>query len=67
MKDLQPGDKLTYTTLYGARTYEVFSKTQIGEWDNSALGYSSENILSLVTCVEDVPEMRLLVRARETR
>jgi sortase A len=46
VKDAQIGDSLTYTTLYGSRTYEVYSKTQISELDSSALGWSEANILS---------------------
>lgn len=67
VKDLENGDKLTYTTQYGTRTYEVFSKTQINEWDNLPLSWSAENILTLITCVADVPENRFSVQAREVR
>jgi sortase A len=65
VKDAQIGDTLTYTTLYGSRTYEVYSKTQIDEYDSLPLSWSSENILTLITCVADVPELRYCVRARE--
>jgi sortase A len=64
VKDLQPGDTLTYTTRYGVRTYTVFSKTQISELDASSLSWSAENILTLITCVADVPELRYCVVAR---
>jgi sortase A len=64
---MQIGDRLTYTTRYGTRTYEVFSKTQISEWDNLPLSWSSENLLTLITCVADVPELRYCVIAREIR
>jgi len=67
VKDLQLGDRLTYTTRYGTRTYEVISKTQIDEWDNRPLAWSSENLLTLITCVENVPAMRYSVVAREVR
>ncbi|MDR0819670.1 MAG: sortase, partial [Oscillospiraceae bacterium] len=46
VKDLALGDRVTYTTQYGTRTYEVFSKEQISEYDNSKLGWSAENILN---------------------
>jgi len=65
MKNLVVGDKVTYTTLYGSRTYEVFSVEKIADTDNSGLGYSANNILSLYTCVADVPSLRLLVLARQ--
>jgi len=67
VKDLNSGDKLTYTTKYGTRTYKVISKTQINEWDNLPLSWSAENILTLITCVADVPEMRYCVIATEIR
>jgi len=67
VKDLQNGDKLTYTTKYGTRTYIVYSKTQINEWDNLPLSWSDENMLTLITCVADVPELRYCVQAREVR
>jgi sortase A len=65
VKDLQNGDKLTYTTKYGTRTYEVYSKVQINEYDNLPLSWSADNILTLITCVADVPELRYCVQARE--
>jgi LPXTG-site transpeptidase (sortase) family protein len=67
LKDAEPGDTFSYSTPYGTRTYEVFSKIQVSESDRSILAYSSENILTLVTCVEDARELRLVVRAREIR
>ena len=65
VKDLQNGDTLTYTTKYGTRTYKVLSKTQVNELDSASLLWSAENILTLITCVADVPEMRYVVVAQE--
>jgi sortase A len=67
VKDLRSGDRLTYTTRYGTRIYEVYSKTQINEYDNLPLSWSADNILTLITCVADVPENRYCVVAREVR
>jgi sortase A len=67
VKDAQIGDKLTYTTKYGTRTYEVYSKTQINEYDNLPLLWSDKNILSLITCVANVPENRDCIIAREVQ
>jgi sortase A len=67
VKDLQSGNRLTYTTRYGTRAYEVYSKTQINEYDNLPLSWSADNILTLITCVADVPENRYCVVAREVR
>lgn len=62
---LEEGDTITYTTLLGTRTYEVFYVGQIEETDFSRLGRTSENMITLVTCVRDVPELRWCVQARE--
>ena len=67
VKDMQNGDKLIYTTKYGTRTYEVYSKTQINEYDNLPLSWSGDNILTLITCVADVPELQYSVQAIEVR
>ncbi|MDR1208766.1 MAG: class D sortase [Clostridiales bacterium] len=64
-KNLSIGDKLTYTTPYGSRIYAVFNIEKISETDDSKLGYSAENILTLLTCVENIPALRLCVQARE--
>jgi len=65
LKDMNVGDNVIYTTKYGVRTYEVVSKTQIKDTDMSPLMWSSDNILSLVTCVENVGNMRICVICRE--
>jgi sortase A len=67
VKDLQSGDLLSYTTPYGSRTYKVVSKTQLSENDTSALSYSAGNILTLITCVADSPELRYCVVALEVK
>jgi LPXTG-site transpeptidase (sortase) family protein len=65
VKDLAIGDIITYTTLYGVRTYEIYRKDKIAETDFSSLGWSAENIITLITCVEDVPALRWCVQARQ--
>jgi sortase A len=65
VKDMQTGDKVTYITKYGTRTYEVISKEQIGEYDYSKLAWSAENLLTLITCIENVPELRWAATLRE--
>lgn len=62
---LKTGDQIIYTTQNGTRTYEVFYVGQISETDFSRLERSSENLITLVTCVRDVREMRWCVQARE--
>ena len=65
VKDMQTGDRVTYTTQYGSHTYAMFSKEQIDEYDYSKLGWSTDNLLTLITCIEDVPELRWAVQLRE--
>jgi len=65
VKDMQIGDRITYTTLYGTRTFEVYSKEQISEYDHSKLGWTANNILSLFTCIADVPQLRWAVQCKE--
>ena len=65
VKDLKKGDRITYTTRYGTRTYEVFSLEQIGEYDYSKLGWSAENLLTLITCVAGTPELRYAACLRQ--
>lgn len=62
---LSIGDRITYTTKLGTRTYEVFSVSKIHETDFSKLQRTNENIVTLVTCVRDVPELRWCVQARQ--
>ena len=67
VKDLETGDTLTYTTRYGTRTYRVYSISQTDELDSSVLTWSADNILTLVTCVANVPELRYVVTAIEIK
>ena len=67
VKNLKNGDVVTYKTQYGTRKYEVFSKTTISDTDYGTLGYSTENILTLITCVEGVSNQRISVQCREIK
>ena len=67
VKDLKDGDEIIYTTKYGTRTYEVFSRKQIADTDYSELGWSDLNLLTIITCVENVPNMRWCVMAKEKK
>lgn len=67
VKDMQTGDRVTYTTKYGVRVYEVVSKEQISEYDNSKLAWSGENLLTLITCIENTPELRWAATLKEVR
>lgn len=62
---LEKGDRITYETKLGNCTYEVFYVGKIQEDDFSRLGLSSENLITLITCVRNQPELRWCVQARE--
>lgn len=62
---LVAGDQIVYTTQLGTRTYEVYYVGQISETDFSRLDRTSDNIITLITCVRDVRDMRWCVQARE--
>ena len=63
---LESGDRITLTTKEGTRTYSVTSVSKISETDNSMLESTSENCITLFTCVRDQREYRWCVRAVET-
>ena len=65
LKNLEIGDEMTYTTNLGTRTYVVKYITKISDTDWSRLQYTSDNRLTLITCVEDVPDKRLCIQAVE--
>ncbi|HIT73767.1 MAG TPA: sortase [Candidatus Fimicola cottocaccae] len=65
LKKLEIGDEMTYTTNLGTRTYIVKYITKISDTDWSRLQYTSDNRLTLITCVEDVPNKRLCIQAVE--
>ena len=62
---LSTGDTITLTTLFGTRSYEVYSVSKISVDDTSVLNDSTENIITLVTCVMNQPDYRWCVQARE--
>lgn len=62
---LKNGDKITYTTNIGTRKYEVTSVYKIDDDDTSCLNDSTENRLTLLTCVENQSAYRWCVIAKE--
>lgn len=67
IKRLEIGDVIEYQTEQGKRTYEVCGKEKIKETDLSILENTKENKLTLITCVENMPEYRLCVQAKELK
>lgn len=62
---LEVGDTITWATKLGTRTYEVTSVSKVRETDTSGTAASSENCLTLYTCVQNQSEYRWMVRAAE--
>jgi sortase A len=57
----------TYTTRYGVRKYKVVTKDKVSVDDSSSLGWTEENILTLITCIANEPLLRYSVRASEVK
>lgn len=62
---LETGDKITLTTKLGTRIYAVTSVAKVSETDVSNLENTSENCLTLYTCVRNERDLRWCVRAVE--
>ena len=62
---LNEGDKITLTTKLGTRTYSVTSVKKITETDDTDTEATSENCITLFTCVRNQSEFRWCVRAVE--
>lgn len=62
---LEPGDTITWSTKLGTRTYEVVSVEKVLETDNSGTAATSDNRLTLYTCVRNQRDYRWMVQAVE--
>lgn len=65
IKDLEKGSTITYTTIYGTRTYEVSVAKKISSTDWSYLQSTSDNRITITTCVADDSSQRWMVQAVE--
>lgn len=65
IKDLDVGDTITYTTSEGTRTYEVETVRKIASNDWSYLEPTSDNRITLITCVAGDYSVRWCVQAVE--
>lgn len=65
IKDLKAGDTITYTTVYGTRTYAVSYVGTISNTDWSWLQSTTDNRITLTTCLANHPESRVCVQAVE--
>lgn len=62
---LETGAAITYTTKLGSRTYTVTSVSKVLDTDTGGTAASSENCLTLYTCVRDQSSYRWMIRAVE--
>ena len=62
---LDLGDEITLTTKLGTRTYEVVSVSKVLETDRSGLAATTENMITLYTCVMNQRDYRWCVKAVE--
>ena len=62
---LKQGDEITLTTKLGTRTYYVTEVKKISGTDNSDTASTSENCITLFTCVRNESAYRWCVRAVE--
>lgn len=67
LKELEIGDEIIYTFQDTTKIYEIFSKDIIQDTDVEVLEETNENILTLITCVEDQPSLRRCLKAKEIK
>ena len=67
LKKLLLNDVIIYRYDNLERKYAVSNITIIKETDWSYIESSNDNILTLITCIEDEPEYRLCVQAKEIK
>lgn len=63
INELEPGDEIVYTTKYGERKYIVDTKKEILETDWSKLEGTTDNRLTLITCIKNKVNQRLCIQA----
>lgn len=62
---LKEGERMTYKTAEGERTYQVSMSKAIAEDDWSYLMRTDDNRLTMITCITGQPTKRLCVQATE--
>ena len=66
INELEIGDEIIYQNKYGDKKYKVNQKKDILETDWSMLENSSENKITLITCIKNRVNQRLCVQAVES-
>jgi LPXTG-site transpeptidase (sortase) family protein len=59
------GDIIEYACALGYKKYKVSDIKQIEDTDISVLENTQDNMITLITCVKNVPSKRLCVQAKE--
>lgn len=67
LKELEIGDEVIYTINNLVRIYQISSKNIIKDTDVEVLEETDENILTLITCVENEPSLRRCLIAKEIK
>ena len=67
LKKLEIGDRILYQKQEESREYKVCYKEKIMETDLSKIEETKENRITLITCVENMPEYRLCIQAEEIK
>lgn len=65
IRNLEIGDTITYSTVYGTRTYAVILVKTISDSDWSYLQATADNRITIITCLADRPSKRVCVQAVE--
>ena len=65
LKQLKEGDIIIYTYQENKREYEVMNHIIINDTDWTSLEQTKENIITLITCVENQPEYRRCIQGKE--
>lgn len=65
LKELKIGDLIYYYTEFGEKKYKVIVTTIIKDTDWTYLKPTQDNRITLITCVENIPDKRRCVQAIE--
>ena len=67
IRNLEIGDNITYSTVYGTRTYAVILVKTISDSDWSYLQATADNRITMITCVAGDYSHRWCLQAREVK
>lgn len=65
IRNLEIGDNITYSTVYGTRTYAVILVKTISDSDWSYLQATADNRITITTCLANQPSKRVCVQTVE--